>query len=391
MKSVLYLLFILALSSHCFAQQFLSNNKGGTAAKNYYQEIPYEDINGKMIISVIVKGKPYRFLFDTGAPVLISKEFMETAGAVAVHNGNITDVNEVSNAVSVLSVPSLTLGNIEFKDMLAPNYLPDLYKCWNVVGSIGSNLLRNSIVQIDSKKHLIILTDEPDKLQLGGKESIPLILDTIQADPKIRIKLANSSDILLGFDTGDSGFLRIPEYYMARLKKARVFKQLSKGYGAGQVGGEGIEKNNEKYLLNFPVFNVGNAKFQNVQVATSKNAIPGIGAKLLDYGIVTLDFIHSKFYFDANTTSLDLNEKQWPFQPGLSGNQLMVGVLWEKGEKLVKLGEQIVDIDGVAYNNIDLCTLMNSKPILQGKEKATATIRSASGELRKVEMLKEFL
>ncbi|SDE57634.1 Aspartyl protease [Mucilaginibacter pineti] len=391
MKRVLLLLFVSIASVHCFAQQPLSNDKGGTTAKNYYQEIPYEDINGKMIINVTVKGKAYRFLFDTGAPVLIGKEFITIADAIPVQAGQVTDVNEASSAVSILRVPGLTLGNVEFKDIQAPGYLPDFYKCWGVVGSIGSNLLRTSIVQIDSKKHVIILTDQPDKLSLAGKQSIPLILDTIQSDPKIKVILGNNSDMTLGFDTGDNGFLRIPEYYMTGLKKSNVFKLLAKGYGASQVGTSGLEKNNEKYMLTFPVFNVGDVKFKNVIVATSKNNIPGIGAKLLDYGIVTLDFINSKFYFDATTQSLDLNEKQWPFQPGFAGNQLTVGVVWEKGQKLVKLGEQIIDIDGTPFTSVDLCYLINKKAILQGKEKATVTVKSATGELRKVEMQKEFL
>lgn len=388
MKCIVLLLFIFSISHPCFAQYF-SYNKGATTATNYYQEIPYEDINGKIVIQVAIEGENYKFLFDTGATLSLGMQLSHALTAPVIHTDTITDVNGHKGTVQVVSIKSIKLGALEFKDVPALKLMPDIYQCWNADGVIGSNLLRNSIVQIDAVRHLIILTDQPDKLSLNAMHGNQLILDTIQSNPRIKVQLAGNSDMVLGFDTGDNGFLRLSESFMQQLKKFKVFEQVAMGYGANSIGSFGYEKNNEKYLLKFPFLKIGDTRFSNVYTATTKGGIPGIGTKLLNYGVVTLDYIHHQFYFAAANPKIDLYEKQWPFQPSITGNKLTIGVVWEKGKKLVQLGEQIVTIDEVSYETVNLCDFLNHTPVLAGKEQATFTIKNARGNVREIKVIKE--
>jgi hypothetical protein len=159
--------------------------------------------------------------------------------------------------------------------------------------------------------------------------------------------------------------------------------------GEGSVGELGLQKNADKYLLLFPVLSIGNAQFDNVMTATNKGGIPGIGSKLLDYGSVTLDFIHSRFYFDAVSDDNDLNERQWPFQPALIGDKLLVGIVWGKAMGQVKPGQQIVAVDGTACPQVSLCDILNSRSLLAGKETATISIKDERGGIKQVQIRKE--
>lgn len=388
MKQILLPLLFCLFSLSCSAQYF-SYNKGGTSAKNYYEEIPYEEINGKLIVQVSIDGKTHKFLFDTGAPAAVSKKL--ATGYRVMLKDNITDVNGIQDSILVVEPKSIKLGNIDFNNVPALILTPAVYKCWDVEGVIGSNLLRNSIVQINEAKHIIILTDQPGKLLLNDKKSIPLVLDTIQSNPLIKVFTGNRTDMTLVFDTGDEVFLRLSEYFMDALKSYKVYQIADKGYGANGIGGFGYEKDNEKYLLKFPFVKIADTRFENVSTSTVKNGIPGIGAKLLKFGIVTLDYINHKFYFDSSNKIMDMTEKYWPFEPTIIGNRLTIGLIWDKGKKLVKLDEQIMDIDGISYATVNFCDFIDKKPVLSGKEKANFTIKSATGELRNVVVIKDKL
>jgi hypothetical protein len=71
-KIIISFYFILFFTITVNAQKY-SFKTGSPSPRNYYTEINYEDVNGKIIIPVCIEGETYRFLFDTGAPNLISK------------------------------------------------------------------------------------------------------------------------------------------------------------------------------------------------------------------------------------------------------------------------------------------------------------------------------
>ncbi|WP_316747344.1 retropepsin-like aspartic protease [Pedobacter gandavensis] len=185
----LLLIISLILPSFTVFSQGINYNTGETSTKNYYQEIPYESINGKMIVEVKVAGKNCRFLFDTGAPTSISKELALTSGSKNLQMGLISDANGLKDSVLVVLTKSIQIGDLDFNNITAIALIPEFMKCWNLSGIIGSNLLRNSIVRIDAAKKIITLTDQADRLNLSKKHSTPLALNNNQSDPGIIVDL----------------------------------------------------------------------------------------------------------------------------------------------------------------------------------------------------------
>jgi hypothetical protein len=385
---ILTCLFLL-ISPICLAQNF-TYNQGGTDAKNYYEEIPYENINGKIFISGEIVGKKHRFLFDTGAPCSISKELAAELNAKALHKDLITDAYLHSDSATIVELNDLKLGGLTFNHIPTITLFPDFYKCYHIDGVIGSNLFRHSIVSIVNSKHIMIFTDQEAKLKLDRKNSVPLISkDGSQSDPQIRILMKNNLKLTIPFDTGDSNFFRISDEAVTALKPYALFDTLARGYGASTLSLMGMQDAANKYLYKVASFSVGNGLFTNLVIESNKDAIPAIGSKLLDYGTVTLDFINGRFYFDANKTMNDLGEKQWPIQPTFADNKFIVGVVWQKATGLIKQGEQILAADGVDYSHITLCDLINLTPPLNAKESAVLTLKDAQGNIRKVTIKKE--
>lgn len=390
-KSV-YCLLLLALVRTLCAAQPLSLNQGGAISSNYYTELPYESINGKMIVRVELAGRPHRFLFDTGAPMELSKALAAELNASVIHRSMSSDINGAVDSVSVVKLDSIKLGNVTFAGIPALLLFPDFYKCWNIDGVIGSNIFAHSIVSIAGDRHVIIITDDAGKLSLNEKHSVPMMTNNpgnLQNKPVIKIEMGGKVNLSLDFDTGNSDFLHFTDDVMTKLAPYQVYSVLAKGYGASSVGSFGLQADADKYLLKVPYLKIGEARFNNVITQTNKGGMPSIGSKVLNYGNVTLDFINGKFYFDALTGTNDLNEKQWPFQPALKGNQLVVGLIWDKGISLVKSGEQIIAIDGKDYTQPDLCELLNKGAVLAGKETAAITLKNSAGQQRNIQISKE--
>jgi hypothetical protein len=385
----LLICLLLLLSPVCLAQKF-TFNQGGTDAKNYYEEIPYENINGKIFLEGEIAGKKHRFLFDTGAPVAISKELAAELSAKVIHKDIIGDAYLHKDSVTTVELNDLKLGGLTFNHIPAVTLFPDFYKCYHIDGVIGSNLLRNSIVSIVDSKHIIIFTDQKSKLNLKSKNSVPLISNVgLQSDPQIKMVMKDKVTITIPFDTGDNDFLRINDKMITSLKQYAWFDTLATGFGASGISAMGLQNAANKYLFKVAFLTVGNGRFNNLIVESNQDAIPAIGSKLLNYGTVTLDYINGKFYFDATESVTDLGEKQWPFRPAFADNKFAVGIVWQKAVGLLKQGEQIMAIDGTDYSNFTLCDLITAKPPLYGKESAVITLKDAQGNIRKISIKKE--
>jgi hypothetical protein len=391
MKAFTYLILFLLSCTVIHAQSF-TMNQGGATVKNYYVELPYEVINGKIIVSAEIAGGKHRFIFDTGAPVIVSKELSAQIKSEVISSNRLRDANGNYDSVSIVRLNGITLGNVSFNAIPAIGTLPELYKCWNVDGVIGSNMLRNSIVSIQSDKHLIIITDQANKLTLNKKHSVPLITNegnNTQSDPVIKVMLGKKVSLTLEFDTGDGGFLRFSEDYMNQLSKYVVYEVIDKGYGAGQIGGNGLQDNADKYLLKISSLMIGEGCFNNVITETNKGGSAAIGSRLLDYGNVTLDFVNGRFYFDARNETNDLNEKHWPIRPTVIGNKLVAGIVWAKALNLVKPGEQIITVNKKSFPEVNLCDMLNREPIIAGTDSATVTIKDKQGKERIIQIVKE--
>lgn len=372
MKLITFLLFLLPVMG--FSQN-LTLNQGGPVEKNYYCEIPYQNLNGKIIIEGQIAGKKHKFLLDTGAPVAISKELADEIKAIPLDKSVIHDTFLRQDSIGIIQLNGIKLGDVTFNGIPGITLFPDFYKCYDVDGVIGSNLLRNSIISFDSKRHLIILTDQKNKLNLKPKNSTDLITNVgPQSDPQIKIVLKNKLTLTIPFDTGDNNFLRLNDKTVTDLKQYALFDTLAKGYGASSMSLMGLQAPATKYLYKVASFSVGNGKFTNLATESSKEAIPAIGSKLLDYGVVTLDYIHGKFYFDAYQSEVDLSEKQFPVKLVFADHKLLIGVVWDKADPLLKQGEQVYEVDGIDKSVTTLCDMLTSKPILEGKDKAVLTI-----------------
>jgi hypothetical protein len=389
MKIIVSCISALLITTFCFAQR-VTFNKGGINTKNYYQEIPYEFTNGKIYLTPEVNGVKHRFLFDTGAPTQITTELFKELKPEVINTTDITDAAGNKTSLDIVSLKEFKLQALVFNDIPALVASSDLYKCLHIDGVIGSNILRNSIVQIIPGNHVIIITDDELKLKPTPKNQTPLITGEPQSYPFFMVQLSGKKVLKVGFDTGTYNFFRLSDKDAVKLEGSNVFEKLSSGYGASHRSLLGLQAPDSLFRLKMLPFTINSCVFDNVITETGKSNNSRIGIKLLDYGTVTLDFINHRFYFDPFRLGNDLRETLWPIKPVIDQNKLVVGVVWEKLKGQLNAGDQILAIDGTSCEMIDLCKWVNgtSEEVMKGTT-ATLKVRDNQGRVKEIKVSKE--
>lgn len=338
---------LLSIIIHlCFGQTEFTFNQGGTKQTNYFSVISYENIRGKIIVESVINGKKYRFILDTGSPMTISSNLYNELKPNIINRLPITDQSGKSDSLFVVSLKEITIGDITFIDI--PTLVANqtlLLDCFHADGFIGSNLLRNSIVQFNDASKTVTVTSDGDKLTLNRKQFSALFLSKIQSSPFFWIKLKNKKKAReqLLFDSGMEGLYDLSLSHYALFEKYNIFEILGKANGSYTIGLHGTANDTIQYKLRLPSMEINASKLNNITIKTTNSNNSRIGSKLLENGIVTIDYKDRKFYFEPFfSKEINLLEKDFPVEPVYRNNQMQVGIVWDTTlDDKIKVGDDL--------------------------------------------------
>lgn len=387
----LYILFVLIITSSTIAQNF-NLNKGETETENYFTVVNFEFVNGKIIVPVVINNLTYKFLLDTGAPNLLSKKTSAILNPKLINKIDVNDANGNKSSMNIVEISNLSIGNINFKNSLALSSEDEknlVFDCFNIDGFIGSNLLRNSIVQIDINKKTLIITDNIKNLRINKKNSSKLTLFGIQSSPYIWIKLSGEDSgkeqVLL--DTGMKGFYSISNKHLNLFEKAKIFEVNAIGNGTESIGlfGNSISNSHKRLLL--PKLKISTSNFLNITTITTNDDNSKIGINLFEKGIGTIDFKNKKFYFDEYAIDTDLTEKQIGFSPTILNKKLSIGIVWDENLKnIIFTGDEIIAINNINYENYPICDFISKESIFKDIVIEKITIKNKEGEIKELKI-----
>ena len=398
MKTVLkaFLLFVLIIPFTTYSQKPFSFNQGGTKSTAYLSVIDYKMVKGKVIVKVSINDKVHDFILDTGAPTIITQKLFDELQPPSLTSLEVSDQSGLKNNMQVVSLPSITFGNVTFNDI--PTLVSNealIFDCFKVDGFIGSNLLRNSILQFLPANHTIILTDTPKKLQLQKKYRSKMSFNDIQSSPHIWIDMRNGKNEAreqLLFDSGMDSFYDLSLTAYNTFRQHPIFEEVSKAHGSYSMGIHGTAENMEQYKLRIPELSINGVLFKKLTVYTTNDRISRIGTEIFKYGNVTLDYKNKYFYFEPKSeTVVDLNEKSLPFKAVLLENKLVIGIIWnDMLAKEINLGDEIMNFMDINYGEMEICSIITADRI-EGKDTAMSlTVKDKNdGSLKTVEVNNE--
>jgi len=308
----------------------------------------------------------------------------------------VSDQAGIIDDLQIVALQDIKLGSVVFNNI--PTVVvkdATIFDCFGVDGLIGSNLLRNSVVQFSSKTHTLTLTDDPKKLALNKKYASAMQLTPLQSNPYVWIELSNGKikgrDHVL-FDSGMDSFYDLSmNAYQTVFKPIDLFAVQAQATGSFTLGLNGAPVDENYYKVTAPQLLLNGVAFKDITTETTYGDSSRIGANVFKYGLVTLDYKNKAFYFEPyDTGDVNLGVSDWPFTPTVKDNKLVVGIVWGKlWNNIILPGDEILQFDGKTYEGVDVCSILTHSH-KSASQMAKLVLRDVNtGEIKELEVSKE--
>jgi hypothetical protein len=129
-----------------------------------------------------------------------------------------------------------------------------------------------------------------------------------------------------------------------------IVEKIAENEGSLGFGIHGFYANQEYLLLSIPEFTVNKMTFNDVIATTTYEDNSRLGAKLLQYGKVTLDYKKKRFYFEPFEVinKCGLSKVPWQIDFTFQNNKMVVGIIWDRTlEAQINLGDEVLSINGI--------------------------------------------
>lgn len=321
--------------------------------KNFADTIPIELYNNLIILPVAINGKDHRFIFDTGCTVsMISPEVLPSDSEI-VRRDTVSDVNGEKKEMSFVKACGISIGKLHFPcyPMLSYSFKEMPWKCAHIDGVIGGDVLQNLIVKIDTQHKLLILTDRKKwfKKEKGADGSMKIRRNL----PFINLRIGRIvvKDVL--FDAGKTDFFSLCEDVFKQLKNFKptwwMGETIETTKGATTFGFFGFATEDSVSLVKLPEWKLNGIPFKNVYTKTNTKSHCSIGAKLLDYGEIILNYPGKRFSFlpynNGESISI-IEERRMNFGP--KNGRIVITLLFESSDYYqqgLRCGDRIIEIN----------------------------------------------
>ncbi|MEL7002449.1 MAG: aspartyl protease family protein [Bacteroidota bacterium] len=356
------------------------------------QELPFEMIKNTIIVPVVIDGVTYKFVLDTGGLFTISKRLQKDKQFEVVDYLDISDVNGNERSFERVKVGEISLGELNFnnREALVMSYNENYPNaCYGTDGMIGRDFFDGMILQFDFNKGVIRLTNNVSVFDLKEQNKTKLRISD-RGLPDVLLTINGKSEYI-EFDSGSGDFF---SYKSKQARKLRVksSEDKLKFNGIFSFGVSSAEiKSTVRYRVKINSFKIGGIEFNNFYSNFSKPSAPRIGASILYYGRVTVDYKNLGFYFDPYPDKKEII----PFYTFgfdvvfLNDEYLVKWVLEDSNadrEKL-KFGYKIKAIDNTPIEDLmKACEGYINTPEFYNKERITLEYYDDQGALKKASL-----
>lgn len=313
--------------------------------------IPVEIRMDKLFIDASINGETREFIFDTGSPTLITREFADALGLVTLAQNTGVDAHGTPVTMDIAVAETLTLGGVTFTDVPVLIFDPstlELGPCVFDGGVIGSEIFPGSVWRIDTESRTLTIAGS------SAADVRPAVRAAISDfgyphAPIIDYRIGDLADRAL-FDTGSAEAVTL----FAQVADARPVRRhvdaasLREGRGIEGISAGGASEIGELLRFTLEEFELGGVNLGPLH-GTVRQAPPTLaGAGLLSRYVVTLDYVNGEF----GLTPRSAPEPRTPhagYAIGYENGEARVAQLFEHSpaaEAGLELGDHVVTIDG---------------------------------------------
>ena len=354
---------------------------------SFKRELPFQNVNGFIVVEMTIDGKIGHFILDTGAPTILDENFAKSIAFKTIGKQKIIDSGGKIRNVKTIKLANVSVGGIDFQGIVAG--ISDfsalkLGLCTDISGFLGANIMNKGVWQIDYANKKITITDSRDSLQFSTDKKVVSFFSTGKGTPIIRMTV---NGVYLGeadFDTGNSGNIQFTKQAAANLPPMKGF---IKGYGLA-AGAFGMRKDTILKIL-LPTLTLGDSfEIKNTPINLSRSLVgtPLIGYEFLKNYTVTIDWKYQEITFSNYKPSVE-NYCVYGFSPRLMEGKLIVASIVEQSAAFkagLELNDQIMQINEMDFKNVtqsQYCDLMQ-KDLFTTTSTMVVTVKKGEKEVK---------
>ena len=355
---------------------------------SFKRELPFQNVNGFIVVEMTVDGKIGHFILDTGAPTMLDENFAKSITFKTIGKQKTIDSGGKIRNVKTIKLENVSVGGINFQGIVAGISDLNVTKsalCTDFSGFLGANIMNKGVWQIDYANKKITITDSRDSLQLPNDKKVVRFFPIEKGTPIVSM---TANGIYLGeaiFDTGSSGGIQFTKQAAANLPPMKGFM---KGYGFS-AGAFGTRKDTILKTL-LPTLTLGDSfEIRNTPVNLSRSLVgsPLIGYEFLKDYTVTIDWKYQEITFSNYKPSVENPYFLYGFSPRLMDGKLVVASIVEQSAAFkagLELNDQIMQINEMDFRNVtqnQYCDLME-KDLLKTTNTMVVTVRKGEKEVK---------
>lgn len=270
-------------------------------------EIPLERRNGKLYFDATVDGKAGAFLFDTGSPTVLSRDFAQSLNLTIIGRNTGVDSHGAVITMELAIVEELRLGDLVFRNV--PVLLHDypktgMGKCLIGDGLIGSEIFPGGAWRIDTQDSRLTIAADVASLPPPAEGSLRADLHDFGYPhaPIFDYGVGGLADKAL-FDTGNGASI---SWFAKAVEHPDVGKAIAPGSHATGQGYEGesaggLSARGEIVRFTVDGVSVASGGFPAIPSIVRAGPPTLFGAGLLRQYVVTLDYPGGEVIFEPRT------------------------------------------------------------------------------------------
>jgi len=343
----------------------IRSNSQQISIQNFTDTIDVQFRNGRIIVPVEIAGETRQFILDTGGGTTISKSLAEELNyqgrkRFAYFAWPFIDNTRRRHPVS--PIEKFEIGNIKFKNIWIVEDVVAIMEAMCSDGLIGSDLLGALSIKLDMQNNRIILSDSSLLTSVNPAFIQPMEIKGANHFPYIEISIQEQKRNVR-FDTGFQSWGSLNDFILY-LEKIQSTTESEVRDESGQLRRKNVR---------FDELIIGDVSTQNIPITLPrKRELSVIGAAILYYAVVVLDYKNGKFAIIPYDNSRQITVPHG-FGVGFffsKNNELVINGITENSpaERAgLKVGFRIKEIDGFVINAESRCELFEKfdfqKPI----------------------------
>lgn len=347
MKKVLFFVLIFfTITVSAQGRKFFE--KGEAILKNPVEKINLTFENEIPLVKVIINGKPYQFLFDTGAPTVISHSVYNEMNLKKKHKSKVGDSQKNKQEQIFTELPEMTIDQVVFKNVGA--MVMDLqgheFGCLKIDGVIGANQMAKLFWRINYSENTLEATADLKNFQIEDYETVFKFFSLSQKTPIIESKILNKK-INLTFDTGFTGGIKISD---SEYDSKNTTVKSIETFGVNSVGAFGTGKPVSSYHFRPKELELAQHKFQNEIVTTGNSSL--LGNEFLKKFKFVIDWENNKIYLHR---MIDTPSKiqSFGFAYRFINLKAKVVLVFQQTNFPIQIDDEILSINDTSFENLN--------------------------------------